>query len=124
MQGAEVSIAFRLGANGKSITALEKTPIWVYFPTRENTNLPFLIHGSFETAVSREKLMTVSPFNERLFDRLGDLIADSMEDLAARGLLSQSFIREILLQAFDDEKNNETINGLSIHGISKEIMRL
>ena len=68
--------------------------------------------------------MTVSPFNERLFDRLGDLIADSMEDLAARGLLSQSFIREILLQAFDDEKNNETINGLSIHGISKEIMRL
>ena len=112
MQGAEVSVAYKLGSNGKSIVSVGDAPVWVYFPTREDTDLPFLIHGSFETAVSREKLMTVSAFNTELFDKLGDLIADSMEDLAARKLLSQTFIREILLQAFEDEENNGTIDGL------------
>ena len=34
-----------------------------------------MIHGSFETAVSREKLMTPSTFNSDLFEKLGDLIA-------------------------------------------------
>ena len=112
MEGAEVSVAYKLGTNGKTIVAIEEAPIWVYFPTREHTDLPFLIHGSFETAVSREKLMTVSSFNKQLFDRLGDLIAATMNDLASRGLLTQGFIREILLPAFIDESKNETIKGL------------
>ena len=47
---------------------MSHTDIWVYFPTRDNTDLPFLVHGSFETAVSREKLMTPSAFNDALFD--------------------------------------------------------
>ena len=119
MQGAEVSVAFRLGPNGKVIAAVDNAPVWVYFPTREDTDLPFLIHGSFETAVSREKLMTVSSFNKKLFDRLGDLIADSMEDLAARKLLSQGFIREILLPAFRDESINGTLVGLKSKITSK-----
>lgn len=119
MQGAEVSVAFRLGSNGKVIAAVDNAPVWVYFPTREDTDLPFLIHGSFETAVSREKLMTVSSFNKKLFDRLGDLIADSMEDLAARKLLSQGFIREILLPAFRDESINGTLVGLKSKITSK-----
>lgn len=112
MQGAEVSVAYRLGTNAKTIVAIEEAPVWVYFPTRERTDLPFLIHGSFETAVSREKLMTVSSFNGKLFDRLGDLIAETLNDLASRGLLTQGFIREILLPAFLDETKNETIKGL------------
>lgn len=112
MQGAEVCVAYRLGPNGKTINAVEEAPVWVYFPTREDTDLPFLIHGSFETAVSREKLMTVSTFNKKLFERLGELIAETMEDLAARELLTQGFIRDILLPAFEDESENETIEGL------------
>lgn len=112
MQGAEVSVAYKIGPNGKTIAALNGTPVWVYFPTREDTDLPFLIHGSFETAVSREKLMTVSLFNRMLFEKLGDLIADTMEDLASREMLTQSFIREILLPAFVDEAENGTIKGL------------
>ena len=107
MKMAEIAIAYQLNAGRTSIVALYQTPIWVYFPTRDMTELPFLIHGSFETAVSREKLMTGSEFNKELFAALGDLIADTMEDLAARRLISQYFLRLVVMRAFEAEKEHE-----------------
>lgn len=112
MSDAEVSVAYKLNSRGDNINDMKDTDIWVYFPTRDNTELPFLIHGSFETAVSREKLMSPSDFNSDLFDKLGDLIAESMLDLKERELITQAFIRKILMQAFKDEDANETIPGL------------
>lgn len=112
MKGAEVSVAYKLNSRGDNVNEVEDSDIWVYFPTRDNADLPFLIHGSFETAVSREKLMTPSSFNSDLFDKLGDLIATSMEELAERKLITQVFLRRIVLAAFEDEESNETIPGL------------
>lgn len=112
MTDAEVSVAYRLNNRADNINEMRDTDIWVYFPTRDNTNLPFLIHGSFETAVSREKLMTPSGFNNDLFDKLGDLIAESLLELRDRKLITQVFIRRTLIQAFKDEEENETIPGL------------
>jgi len=112
MNSAEVSVAYRVNPQVRNVLEIEDSPVWVYFPTRENTDLPFLIHGSFETAVSREKLMTVSSFNRDLFDQLGNLIAESMLDLAARKLITQNFFRRIIIPAFQDESNNHTIEGL------------
>ena len=63
MKNAEVSVAFRLNSRADNINEMNNPPVWVYFPTRDDTELPFLIHGSFETAVSREKLMAPSDFN-------------------------------------------------------------
>ncbi len=85
------------------------TDIWVYFPTRDNTDLPFLIHGSFETAVSREKLMTPSAFNDVLFDELGNLIVESLEDLKNRKMITQVFVRRVLIASFKDEESNHTL---------------
>lgn len=112
MSDAEVSVAYRLNNRADNINEMKDTDIWVYFPTRDNTNLPFLIHGSFETAVSREKLMAPSSFNSALFDKLGDLIAESLIELRDRKLVTQVFIRRTLIQAFKDEEENETIPGL------------
>lgn len=114
MKDAEVSVAYRLADSGRTIAAIprKESPIYVYFPTREENDLPFLIHGSFETAVSREKLMTPSEFNDSLFERLSNLIADSMSDLAVRKYITQNFLRDILIPAFNDEEENETIVGL------------
>ena len=113
MKNAEVSVAYKVNNQAKNVNELKGSPVWVYFPTRDNTDLPFLIHGSFETAVSREKLMTPSDFNNVLFDRLGTLIADTMEDLGKRGLITQPFIRRVILAAFQDEIDNGTIPGLT-----------
>lgn len=112
MNNAEVSVAYKLNSRADNINEVEESPVWVYFPTRDETDLPFLIHGSFETAVSREKLMTPSSFNDDLFDELGDLIAESMSDLAKRKLITQMFLRRSLLAAFKDEEENDTIPGL------------
>lgn len=112
MKGAEVSVAYRVNNRVNNINEIQGTPVWVYFPTRDMTKLPFYIHGSFETAVSREKLMTPSAFNDYLFDQLGDLIAESLESLKSRKLITQGFIRRVILTAFKDEAENGTINGL------------
>ena len=112
MEKAEVSVAYRVNNRVNNISEIQGTPIWVYFPTREITKLPFYIHGSFETAVSREKLMTPSAFNDFLFDRLGDLITESLGSLKNRKLITQGFIRRVILTSFKDESENETIKGL------------
>lgn len=112
MKNAEVSVAYKLNSRGDNINELPGTDICVYFPTREKTDLPFLVHGSFETAVSREKLMTPSSFNDDLFAVLGDLIAETLPILAKRKLLTQNFIRNIIIPTFSDEEKNNTIPGI------------
>lgn len=112
MDNAEVSVAYKLNSRADNINEVDGSSVWVYFPTRDETDLPFLIHGSFETAVSREKLMAPSSFNDDLFDELGDLIVESMLDLAERKLITQVFLRRSILGAFEDEEDNVTIPGL------------
>lgn len=113
MKSAEVSVAYKVNNRANNVNELAgAVPVWVYFPTRDMTKLPFYIHGSFETAVSREKLMTPSDFNSYLFDQLGDLIKDSLLELKKRNLITQVFIRRVLLAAFRDEADNDTIPGL------------
>ncbi len=112
MKSAEVSVAYKLNNRANNINDMPRTDIYVYFPTKDETDLPFLVHGSFETAVSREKLMHPSSFNNYLFDVLGDLIANSMNNLKNRKLITQNFIRRLLLVAFKDEEDNNTIPGL------------
>lgn len=113
MKSAEVSVAYKVNARANNINDIQGlNPVWVYFPTRDNTDLPFMIHGSFETAVSREKLMSPSAFNDDLFEQLGNLICDSMDELKRRNLITQVFLRRIILTAFKDEAENNTIPGL------------
>ena len=109
MSNAEVSVAYKVNNRANNINEMAHTDIWVYFPTRDNTDLPFLVHGSFETAVSREKLMTPSAFNDFLFDELGNLIVESLEDLKNRKMITQGFVRRVLIAAFKDEESNHTL---------------
>lgn len=112
MSDVDVSVAYKLNNRSKNINEMPGTNIWVYFPTRDTTGLPFLIHGSFETAVSREKLMAPSEFNSYLFDKVGDLICESLLELRERKLITQVFIRRVIIAAFKDESEHYTIPGL------------
>ena len=127
MHGAQVSVAFRLNNRLNNINEMPGTNIWVYFPTKDATNLPFLIHGSFETAVSREKLMAPSEFNNNLFTHLEDLICNSLLDLRNRNLVTQAFLRRVLLPAFSivqlsnlKEKVNVLFRSEAILPVGKE----
>lgn len=103
MINAEVSLAFLTNAQQKSIQKMENTDIWVYFPTKDRTGLPCLLHGSFETAVSREKLMRPSEFNTALLKAAVELFAEAILDLKQRNLITQNFIRQILMTSFNDD---------------------
>lgn len=102
MGNAQVSLAFLTNSQQKSIQKIENPDIWVFFPTKDRTSLPCLLHGSFETAVSREKLMRPSEFNDVLLDAATALFADAVIDFMSRGLITQAFIRQILMTAFND----------------------
>lgn len=103
MGNAEVSLAFLTNTQQKSIQKMENTDVWVYFPTKDKTTLPCLLHGSFETAVSREKLMRPSEFNNALFKAAVELFAEVVLDFKRRELITQNFIRQILMTAFNDD---------------------
>lgn len=103
MGNAEVSLAFLTNTQQKSIQKMENTDIWVYFPTKDRTGLPCLLHGSFETAVSREKLMRPSEFNSVLLSAAVELFVEAILDFKKRELITQNFIRQILMTAFNDD---------------------
>ncbi|MGD9678341.1 MAG: sacsin N-terminal ATP-binding-like domain-containing protein, partial [Vulcanibacillus sp.] len=104
MKDANVSVAYKINTRANNINEMSNTNVWVYFPTKDETKFPFLVHGSFETAVSREKLMEPSVYNQDIFNKLGDLICESLLELRDRNLITQMFIRRILLVAMQDER--------------------
>lgn len=103
MGNAEVSLAFLTNTQQKSIQKIENPNVWVFFPTKDKTGLPCLLHGSFETAVSREKLMRPSAFNDALFEACSTLFTEAILDFKNRGLITQNFIRQIIMTTFSDD---------------------
>lgn len=103
MGNAEVSLAFLTNTQQKSIQKIDNPYIWVFFPTKDKIGLPCLLHGSFETAVSREKLMRPSAFNDALFEAASDLFVESIMDFKKRDFITQNFNRQIIMTAFSDD---------------------
>lgn len=102
MGNAQVSLAFLTNKMQSSIQKIENPDIWVFFPTKDATALPCLMHGSFETAVSREKLMRPSEFNDCLMKAAAELFAEAILDFKKRNLITQAFLRQIVMPAFSD----------------------
>lgn len=97
MKNACVKVAF---AMDRAIKPVKGAKVWVFFPTTDESGLSFLLHGTYQTPISREKIISDSSFNKMLHDKAEDLIVRSMEDLRQRGLLTQGFLRQILFPSF------------------------
>ena len=61
-------------------------PAFCYFPTKEVTNLNFILHGPFLLTDSREGIRAGVIHNDELIKHLADLAADAMEYLRDIGL--------------------------------------
>lgn len=110
---ANISIAYKLNISKTGIVPIEDATIWVFFPTRDYSGLPFLVHGTYETPVSREKIMYPSEYNKALFIKTEYLIIDSLSFLKTKNLLTQNFIKQIILPSLENKylKNlHELIN--------------
>ena len=101
MKNACVKVAFSMD---RAIKPVKGAKVWVFFPTTDESGLSFLLHGTYQTPISREKIISDSSFNKMLHDKAEDLIVRSMEDLRQRGLLTQGFLRQILFPSFQSTR--------------------
>lgn len=81
-------VAYRLGADG-NVVPVHNSKLFVFFPTNERTGFHFLVHAPYKTTPSRETIPFDDAENNAITDGLAQLIADSLEQLKARGLLNQ-----------------------------------
>ena len=98
MKNAFVKIAFKVSP--RRIEPVDSARIWVFFPTTDESGLKFLAHGTYQTPISREKIVLDSTFNRQLFQCTEDLVIEALADLRERRLLTQAFLKEILLPSF------------------------
>lgn len=81
--GRRYSVGFFLDEKGK-LLPVSKTA-FCFFPTKETTNLSFIIHAPFLLTDSREGIRAGVPYNDNMLDRLADLAADSLSCLRTIG---------------------------------------
>lgn len=70
------SVGFFIDNNGKLIS--KKLPAFCFFPTKETTNLNFIIHAPFLLTDSREGIHRTREHNIQLIELLAKLSADSL----------------------------------------------
>jgi len=87
------SIGFFLNEENKLIP--KKHPAFCYFPTKEITDLNFIIHAPFLLTDSREGIKKFEVHNDKLVELLADLSAESLHILKEKKLIDDS-IFEIL----------------------------
>ncbi len=82
-----IKIAFQLNENDSSVvTPCDKSPLYVFFPTKSETNLKFLVHAPFYTTPARENIQENGNLvnieedhrNEELKKELGKLLVESL----------------------------------------------
>lgn len=89
--------------NGASLTPLDKSA-FCFFPTKEVTNLRFIVHAPFLLTDSREGIKAGEKHNQDLIEHLSRLAADSLPVLRDRGLIDDG-IFEII--PYDESKFSE-----------------
>lgn len=96
-----IKIAFQLaGKDRKYVVPCEQSPLFVFFPTKIETNLKFLIHAPFYTTPARENIQEddnlvnfeADSRNKVLKVALGKFLAESLVTFKAMNLLSVEFL--------------------------------
>lgn len=90
----QVKVAYRLGTKGnaKVVKGLRESLLHVYFPTRVETGLGFLVHGPFESTPARDNILSNSAWNDLLLTELAGLAAASLDACRRRGFLTPEFL--------------------------------
>jgi hypothetical protein len=94
-QNLPYSVSFFLNENEKLKPV--KLDAFCFFPTKENTNLNFIIHAPFLLTDSREgiKKGQTNNWNENLIEKLAELAADSLLVLKNINLIDDDIIKII-----------------------------
>lgn len=103
--GHPCSIGYELGENGKLIPLVR--PAFCFFPTKEVTNLNFILHAPFLLTDSREGIKAGERHNQELIEELAQLAADSLPILRDEKLIDDGILDII---PYDEENFSEPSN--------------
>lgn len=84
-----IKIAFTVNRKGSKLEfeQIDSSPLFAFFATDKQTNLPFYIHAPFLTTPARDNIIENEPRNERLFSALTDLMVHAIDLLKANQLI-------------------------------------
>jgi hypothetical protein len=91
--GLPYSIGYALGNEGR-LAPMDR-PAFCFFPTREATNLHFILHAPFLLTDSREGIKAGDKHNQELIQQLAQLAADSLPVLRDEGLIDDGLLEII-----------------------------
>lgn len=105
--GLPYSIGYALGKEGK-LAPIDR-PAFCFFPTKEATNLNFILHAPFLLTDSREGIKAGEKYNHELIQQLAQLAADSLPILRDKGLIDDGLLNiipydETRFSALDDRR--------------------
>lgn len=100
--GHPCSIGYALEENGK-LTPIDR-PAFCFFPTKEVTNLNFILHAPFLLTDSREGIKAGEKHNQELIRQLAQLAADSLPILRDEKLINDDILDII---PYDETKFSE-----------------
>ncbi len=99
-----VEIAFLYSNNDSQNTpkfeCLPQSHLAVFFPTREKTDLGFLVQGPYKTTLSRESVPEDDDFNISLSEQTGDLVVKALRWLHARDWLTVDVLTTMPLKPY------------------------
>lgn len=91
--GHPCSIGYGLGESGR-LVAIDR-PAFCFFPTKEVTNLNFILHAPFLLTDSREGIKAGEKHNQELVQQLAQLAADSLSILRDEKLIDDGLLEII-----------------------------
>ena len=100
--GYSNSISYSLGSDGRLIPI--NRPAFCFFPTKEVTNLNFIIQAPFLLTDSREGIKAGETHNQELVQQLAQLAADSLPTLREEHLIDDGILDII---PYDESRFNE-----------------
>ena len=106
-QEVRVQIAFQFsfypGTNRKRLSRVDKSPLFVYFPTEKNTYMGFLVNGPYRTTPARDNIPKDDSWNNHLVRKTGELIVETLYKLKEQGMLDLHFLSCLPLRSLDFE---------------------
>lgn len=91
--GHPCSMGYALGEEGKLVPIAR--PAYCFFPTKEVTDLNFILHAPFLLTDSREGIKAGEKHNQDLIQQLAQLAADSLSILRDEKLIDDNFLEII-----------------------------
>jgi len=93
----DASIAYLL-KDAQTVDFSKQHPAFCFFPTREQTNLRFIIQAPFLLIDNRQGIKRGNEWNEKIIQQLANLTAESIPIVKELGLLKDDFFNALPIQ--------------------------